>query len=97
MSVIKSSLNTRSEEFRANAEAMRVLVEDLREKTATACLGGPEDTYGRTKGHEAVISTTNRNFIGRMGSKDSRIYLASPLTAAASAVAGHIADPREYM
>jgi 3-isopropylmalate/(R)-2-methylmalate dehydratase large subunit len=54
-------------------------------------------TFGRTRGSEAVISTTNRNFPGRMGSKDSRIYLASPLTAAASAVAGHIADPRDYM
>jgi len=71
--------------------------EEIAPPSCAACLGGPEDTYGRTKSHEAVISTTNRNFLGRMGSKDSRIYLASPLTAAASAVAGHIADPREYM
>jgi 3-isopropylmalate/(R)-2-methylmalate dehydratase large subunit len=65
--------------------------------SCAACLGGPEDTYGRTTGHEVVISTTNRNFVGRMGSKDSLIYLASPLTAAASAVTGYITDPREMM
>jgi 3-isopropylmalate/(R)-2-methylmalate dehydratase large subunit len=40
------------------------------------------------------ISTSNRNFIGRMGSKQSRTYLASPRTVAASAVNGRICDPR---
>ena len=65
--------------------------------SCAACLGGPVDTYGRTKDREVVISTTNRNFIGRMGSKNSPIYLASPLTVAASAVAGRICDPREYL
>ncbi len=63
--------------------------------SCAACLGGPDDTFGRTSGSEVVVSTTNRNFIGRMGSKKSQIYLASPMTAAASAVAGHIADPRD--
>lgn len=65
--------------------------------SCAACLGGPDDTFGRTHGNEVVISTTNRNFIGRMGSKDAPIYLASPLTAAASAVTGRITDPREVM
>lgn len=63
--------------------------------SCAACLGGPVDTFGRTHGNEVVISTTNRNFIGRMGSKDAHVYLASPLTAAASAVTGHITDPRD--
>jgi len=46
---------------------------------------------------EVCISSTNRNFIGRMGSKDSQVYLASPAVVAASAVAGHIAHPEEVM
>lgn len=70
---------------------------DIAPPSCAACLGGPVDTYGRTHGSETVISTTNRNFIGRMGSKQATIYLASPLTAAVSAVTGHITDPREFM
>jgi 3-isopropylmalate/(R)-2-methylmalate dehydratase large subunit len=46
---------------------------------------------------EACVSSTNRNFIGRMGSKDSMVYLASPAVVAASAVAGRIAHPGEVM
>lgn len=45
---------------------------------------------------ESCISTTNRNFIGRMGSRDANIYLGSAATVAASAIAGCIADPRQY-
>ncbi|HOM58475.1 MAG TPA: 3-isopropylmalate dehydratase large subunit [Kiritimatiellia bacterium] len=69
-------------------------VEPIAPPSCAACLGGPVDTFGRTHGHEVVVSTTNRNFIGRMGSKDARIYLASPYTAAASSLTGHITDPR---
>ena len=46
---------------------------------------------------EVCISSTNRNFQGRMGATSSRVYLASPYTVAAAAVAGHIVDPRELL
>jgi 3-isopropylmalate/(R)-2-methylmalate dehydratase large subunit len=62
-----------------------------------ACLGGPSDTFGRLNEPLACISTTNRNFPGRMGHAEGRIYLASPYTVAASALAGRIVDPREYL
>jgi len=65
--------------------------------SCAACLGGPLDTFGRTHSNEVVISTTNRNFPGRMGSMTSKIYLASPYTAAASALTGVITDPREFL
>ncbi|MCX7590218.1 MAG: aconitase family protein, partial [Kiritimatiellae bacterium] len=71
--------------------------EDIAPPSCAACLGGPPDTYGRTQTNEVVISTTNRNFVGRMGSKDASIYLASPLTVAASAVTGRITDPRDLL
>lgn len=62
-----------------------------------ACLGGPVDTFGRLNDRLRCISTTNRNFPGRMGHLDARVYLASPYTVAASAIAGRIVDPRDYM
>jgi 3-isopropylmalate/(R)-2-methylmalate dehydratase large subunit len=68
----------------------------IAESSCAACLGGPSDTIGRSVDGDVVISTTNRNFPGRMGSKSSQVYLASPLTVAASAVRGVITDPREF-
>ncbi|NOY74452.1 MAG: 3-isopropylmalate dehydratase, partial [Kiritimatiellaeota bacterium] len=63
---------------------------DIASPSCAACLGGPVDTFGRCNGDEVCVSTTNRNFPGRMGSKDSKTILASPLTAAASAIAGTV-------
>ena len=65
--------------------------------SCAACLGGPADTFGRINGPEVCISTTNRNFPGRMGAKEGQVYLASPYTVAASAIRGHITDPREFL
>ena len=65
--------------------------------SCAACLGGPSDTFGRLNKTEVCISTTNRNFPGRMGSKQSSVYLASPYTVAASAVEGKITDPRKFI
>ena len=70
---------------------------DIAPPSCAACLGGPPDTVGRSAGNEVIISTTNRNFVGRMGSKNAPIYLASPWTVAASAVTGCITDPRDVM
>lgn len=67
------------------------------ESSCAACLGGPSDTFGRAQDDEVIISTTNRNFPGRMGSKKSAVYLASALTVAASAIHGVITDPRDVM
>jgi 3-isopropylmalate/(R)-2-methylmalate dehydratase large subunit len=69
----------------------------IAESSCAACLGGPSDTIGRSVDGDVVVSTTNRNFPGRMGSKSSQVYLASPLTVAASAIKGVITDPREFL
>jgi 3-isopropylmalate/(R)-2-methylmalate dehydratase large subunit len=69
----------------------------IAESSCAACLGGPSDTIGRSSDGDVVISTTNRNFPGRMGSKKSQVYLASPLTVAASAITGVITDPRNFL
>lgn len=59
--------------------------------TCGACLGGYMGILGD---NEVCISTTNRNFVGRMGSRSSKIYLANSAVAAASAISGYITDPK---
>ena len=62
--------------------------------TCGPCLGG---YMGILAAGERAVSTTNRNFRGRMGHVDSEVYLASPYVAAASAITGYIASPEEVM
>lgn len=83
-------------------ECMRAgYIQDLMEAGATvstpgcgACLGAHE---GILAPGEVCITSTNRNFPGRMGSTQARMYLASPATVAASMIEGRIADPRKYL
>ena len=62
--------------------------------TCGPCLGG---YMGILAEGERCVSTTNRNFVGRMGHVDSEVYLASPAVAAASGITGHISHPEEVM
>ncbi|MBQ7108215.1 MAG: 3-isopropylmalate dehydratase large subunit [Clostridia bacterium] len=90
----------------ASAEVLTACIEkgyiqDLMKAGATitspgcgACLGAHE---GVLAPNEVCITSTNRNFPGRMGSTEAQIYLASPATVAASILNGRITDPREYL
>src|SRR3954464_14595496 len=94
-------LNLRGVERQGNEKSIEDVLADagclLGPSGCAACLGGPSDTFGRLNAPMNCISTTNRNFPGRMGSTKSAVYLASPLTVAASALTGHVTDPREYV
>jgi 3-isopropylmalate/(R)-2-methylmalate dehydratase large subunit len=94
-------LNLRGVEKGPNEKSIEDILADagchMGASGCSACLGGPTDTFGRLNKSEVCISTTNRNFPGRMGSMTSAVYLASPLTVAASALTGHVTDPRDYI
>jgi len=62
--------------------------------TCGACLGG---YMGILADNEVCISTTNRNFVGRMGARTSKVFLSNSAVAAASAISGYISDPRELL
>jgi 3-isopropylmalate/(R)-2-methylmalate dehydratase large subunit len=79
-----------------NEGVLQVLLDAGAELFPTAC--GACAGYGETIGDQAtVISSTARNFKGRMGSATAQVYLASPYTVAASALRGCITDPREVL
>ena len=94
-------LNLRGVERQGNEKSIEDILVDagclVGPSGCSACLGGPADTFGRLNGAEVCNSTTNRNFPGRMGSTKSAVYLASPLTVAASALTGHVTDPRDFV
>jgi 3-isopropylmalate/(R)-2-methylmalate dehydratase large subunit len=94
-------LNLRGVEKGPNEKSIADILVDagctLGPSGCAACLGGPSDTFGRLNAPMLCISTTNRNFPGRMGDKKAGVYLASPLTVAASALTGHVTDPREFV
>jgi 3-isopropylmalate/(R)-2-methylmalate dehydratase large subunit len=74
----------------------QVLLEAGAYITPAACGACPGGHMGVLGAGEVCISSTNRNFRGRMGSPEAEVYLGSPATVAAAAVAGRIVDPREF-
>ena len=88
-----------SEQVKRAAEAegidavVRAAGAEWREPGCSMCIAMNGDLVGAG---QLAVSTSNRNFEGRQG-KGARTLLASPLTAAACAVAGHVVDPRDYL
>ncbi len=89
---------SRRDQDRAEAEGIMRVFEDagarILPNACGICAGYGSDRLGE---NVTCISSTARNFKGRMGAASSKVWLASPLTVAASAIAGHIADPREFL
>jgi 3-isopropylmalate/(R)-2-methylmalate dehydratase large subunit len=78
------------------AGVTQILLEAGAHLNPAGCGPCPGGHMGLIGPGEVCISSTNRNFRGRMGSPEAEVYLASPATVAASAVAGRIVDPREF-
>jgi 3-isopropylmalate/(R)-2-methylmalate dehydratase large subunit len=75
---------------------IQILLEAGAHITPTGCGPCPGGHMGLIGPGEVCLSSTNRNFRGRMGSPESEVYLGSPATVAASAIEGRITDPRKY-
>ena len=89
--------SARDQATAAGEETLQVLIDagaELLANSCGICAGYGSDRLGE---NEVAISSTARNFKGRMGAASSQVYLASPFTVAASAVAGKICDPREFI
>ncbi len=80
----------------AKAGFVRDLLEAGAHFLPAGCGACPGSHMGLLGKGESCISSTNRNFRGRMGSEDAEVYLGSPATVAASAVTGHLTDPRQF-
>jgi 3-isopropylmalate/(R)-2-methylmalate dehydratase large subunit len=95
--LIVAPASRRDQQIAEREGTLKVLLDAGAELLPTSC--GMCAGYGeRVLAENAVaISTTARNFRGRMGAASAQVYLASPYTVAASAVAGRIADPREVL